>query len=242
MSADTSLLSVEKLDVCYGVVAAVRGVDFSLSHGTSTAIVGSNGAGKSTTLLSLVGCLPNTARQTGNILIDGKPRPRSVEASGLTIVPENGKVFTLLTVEENLRITGRRISRPTVTHEDVYTWFPRLAERRRTLAGNLSGGEQQMLAIGMALVGCPRLLILDEPTLGLAVPAIESMCEVLNQLRRDLSLTLLIAEADIRWLTRLADAAIVIDRGRIVARYASISDNLSLVQKHLTGGDAECAT
>lgn len=238
-NSETTLLEVTGLRVRYGVVEAVRGIDFTLLPGTSTAIVGSNGAGKSTTLLSLVDCLPSNAKRSGEIHVCGNSLSQGsahdANGLGVTLVPESGKVFTLMTVEENLSIAGRTIRQPTVTKNDVYGWFPRLAERRKTLAGNLSGGEQQMLAIGMALVGSPRLLILDEPTLGLATPAIEAMCEMLKTLRRDLSLTLLIAEADVRWLSHVSDAAIVIDRGKVISRYDSIVGQLDIIQRILTG-------
>lgn len=206
----TDILQVRRLEVQFGPIYAIRGIDFSVPAGSATALVGPNGAGKSSTLLAIARALPVNAKVSGSIEL--------ASSASVSMVPERDKIFTLLSVAENLRAADRLRGHGRVRVDDVYGWFPPLAERRRSLAGNLSGGEQQMLAIGMALLGTPSVLILDEPTLGLAVPVIERMCETLQTMRRDLNLTLLTAEAEVHWVPQLADSAIVLIRGSIVGR------------------------
>jgi len=204
-----TLLRVEGLEVTFRAVRAVSGIGFTLAPGSATALVGANGAGKSSTLLAIARALDASARIRGSIAV----------ASGhaVSMVPERDKVFGLLTVAENLAAADRQRGRGRVHIDDIYGWFPRLAERRASLAGNLSGGEQQMLAIGMALAGSPSLLLFDEPTLGLAVPIIDRTCDTLVRLRRELNLTLLCAEAEAQWIDRFAERALVLVRGEIVA-------------------------
>jgi branched-chain amino acid transport system ATP-binding protein len=204
----TTLLTVRDLRVSFGAIHAVRGIDLTIEAGRAAAIVGTNGAGKSSTLLALAGSVPASARSSGTIEVTGSTK--------ISMVPERDKIFSLLTVAENMTAADRERSRGRVGIDDVYGWFPRLAERRASLGGNLSGGEQQMLAIGMALLGSPALLLLDEPTLGLAVPIIEQLCEMLARLRSDLNLTVLCAEADVHWVDKLAESAVVLVRGNIV--------------------------
>ena len=211
-----TLLTVTNLIVRFGAIEAVRGFDLTLQRGTSTAILGTNGAGKSTTLLALAGALPRAAQWSGTVTVADK--------ASVSMVPERDKIFPVLTVAENLTAANRQRGHGRVGIADVYEWFPRLAERRTSLAGNLSGGEQQMLAVGMALLGSPVLLLLDEPTLGLAVPIIERMCDTLARLRKELNLTVLCAEAEVHWLDRLAEDAVVLSRGKIVER---LSGNLA---------------
>ena len=203
------LLSVRGLEVSFKAVHAVRGISFDLEPGSATALVGTNGAGKSSTLLAIAGALESGATCRGRIELP--------QGHVVSMVPEREKVFTLLTVAENLTAADRKRGRGRVVVGDVYGWFPLIAERRSSLAGNLSGGEQQMLAIGMALLGSPSLLLFDEPTLGLAVPIIERTCEALARLRRELNLTVLCAEAEPQWVDHLAERALVIARGEIVA-------------------------
>jgi branched-chain amino acid transport system ATP-binding protein len=209
------LVTVSNLAVQFDAVYALRGVSFELMAGSATALVGTNGAGKSTTLLAIAGALERGAARRGRV--DVGP------GNAVSLVPERDKVFTLLTVAENLAVADRQSGRGKVVIDDVFGWFPRLAERRSSIAGNLSGGEQQMLAIGMALVGSPSVMLFDEPTLGLAVPIIERTCETLAQLRRELNLTILCAEAEPQWVDQLADRALIITRGEIVL---PINENL----------------
>ena len=214
--AVSPLLSVRGLEINFKAVHAVRGISFDLEPGSATALVGTNGAGKSSTLLAIAGALGSGAHCRGRIEISA--------GHVVSMVPERDKVFTLLTVAENLIIADRQRGRGRVVVDDVYGWFPRIAERRTSLAGNLSGGEQQMLAIGTALIGSPSLLLFDEPTLGLAVPIIERTCEALARLRRELNLTVLCAEAEPQWVDQLAERAFIIARGEIVA---TIDTNLA---------------
>ena len=209
-------LSVRNLKVSFAGTVVVQDLSLDLPGGEAAALVGSNGAGKSTTLLALAGGLGVGAQTEGEIRLGGQDLTRSGRTREVSLVPEREKVFTTLTVGDNLRCAGPRRG-GVIGCDDVLSWFPRLAQRRTTLAGNLSGGEQQMLAIGMALLGSPRLLLLDEPTLGLAVPIIEQLCETLAQIRNDHGLTVLVAEADSQWLVSLAESAFIIQRGRIIS-------------------------
>jgi len=220
--AMTDLLAVRELDIRFGPIHAVRGISFSIPAARATALVGTNGAGKSTTLLAIANALPSSARMSGTIALSQGCAP--------SMVPERDKIFGLLSVSENLIAADRQRAKGHVRIDDVLNWFPRLAERRQSLAGNLSGGEQQMLAISMALLGLPSLLILDEPTLGLAVPIIERICETLGRLRKELDLTLLVAEAEPTWLPHLADDILVMTRGSIVE---TISGSAGKNQDHI---------
>lgn len=230
----SNLLSVRELDVRFGPIHAVRGVSFDVAPARATAIIGTNGAGKSTTLLAIADALPPSARRSGDVIL--------APGAGVSMVPEHEKIFSLLSVSENLTAADRHRSKGNVRTDDVLSWFPRLAERRQSLAGNLSGGEQQMLAIGMALLGSPSLLVLDEPTLGLAVPIIERMCDTLARLRKELSLTLLVAEAEPTWLPHLADQILVMTRGSIVETLTgSIEAKSEHIRKRLLGLDTVVA-
>jgi branched-chain amino acid transport system ATP-binding protein len=223
---DESWLSLRAVSVLYDGKRAVERLSLDLTQGDSVALAGSNGAGKTSLLTALAGLLRSGQRIEGTAAIGGMALRWSDVAghiaAGIRLVPERDKVFSLLTVAENLQIGGRRRGRKHVP--DVFNWFPRLAERRGTLAGNLSGGEQQMLGIAMSLLASPRLLLLDEPTLGLAAPVIENLCNSLAALRRDLGLTLLVAESDSQWLPHLVERAVVIDRGRLIATFDRVDD------------------
>ncbi|MFP3907427.1 MAG: ABC transporter ATP-binding protein, partial [Acidimicrobiales bacterium] len=161
----SALLEVRGLDVRYGQVQAVRGIDFSVDEGTVLAVLGANGAGKTSTVRAIAGAL----RRRGEVTFAGNPAPLRAwqcRRAGMAHVPEGRHVFANLTVAENLRLGGFGLRARDLS--PIFDLLPRLAERRRQVAGTLSGGEQQMLAIGRALVAEPRLLLLDEPTLGLA--------------------------------------------------------------------------
>lgn len=224
----SSALRLERLEVSYGLHPAVRGLDLAVAQGESIALVGANGAGKTTTLLALAGALRAGVRISGTQQFEGRTLPwgdvRTRLAAGISLVPEREKVFPLLTVRENLHIGTRRARGDRVRLDDVLAWFPRLGARQATLAGNLSGGEQQMLALGASLLGTPKLILLDEPTLGLAVPAIEDFCASLRRLRSELGLAALVAESNSNWLPHLADRAEVIDRGRRVAAFERLQE------------------
>ena len=215
-----ALLSVSGLSVNYGHIEAVRDVDLSLQAGQITTLVGANGAGKSTTLLALSGLIPKTA---GKVMFDGHdvtalPAHRLVSA-GMVQVAEGRATLTTLTVRENLELgayTRRDGAAARASDlERMFTLFPRLKEREGGLAGNLSGGEQQMLAIGRALMARPRLLLLDEPSMGLAPIVVQGIFRTLREIHAG-GLTIFLVEQNVRQALKLAERAYVLENGRIV--------------------------
>jgi branched-chain amino acid transport system ATP-binding protein len=212
------LLRVEGLRVHYGVIEAVSGVDLSIAEGRITALLGANGAGKSTTLLALSGLLKASA---GSILFEGRelrgqPPHRIVEC-GLIQVPEGREILTTLTVRENLLLgayTRRRQDKPEEDLEQMLDLFPRLKERLSGRAGNLSGGEQQMLAIARALMARPRCLLLDEPSMGLAPLLVQDIFKVLQRLN-DNGLTILLVEQNVHAALRISHDGYVMENGAI---------------------------
>ncbi len=214
-----SLLKVDNITVHYGRLAAVRNVSFDVGDGEIVCIVGPNGAGKSTTLLTISGILSPTEGTVsfGEKNITGM-NPENVARLGISQVPEGRHVFTSLNVEENLRI-GTRIRKDGAEIEKdfkmVLEMFPVLAERKRQPAGKLSGGEQQMLVIGRALLTRPRLMTIDEPSLGLAPKIVDRVYEVLTDLRNKIGLTLLIVEQSSERALKAADRLHVLRSGQI---------------------------
>ena len=215
-----AFLQVEGLKVAYGQVEAVKGIDLQLQEGQITTLVGANGAGKSTTLLALSGLVKKAA---GRVLLQGQDlsalAPHKIVASGMVQVAEGRATLTTLSVRENLELGAytRRDGRAQrlVDLERIYTLFPRLKERSDGLAGNLSGGEQQMLAIGRALMAKPRVLLLDEPSMGLAPIIVQDIFRTLREINRD-GLTIFLVEQNVRQALKIADQAYVIETGRIV--------------------------
>ena len=215
-----SLLSVRGLKVNYGHVEAVRGIDFDLEAGQITTLVGANGAGKSTTLMALSGLARKAA---GQVLFDGQDisaaPPHRIVGSGLVQVAEGRATLTTLTVRENLELGAytRRDGAAARAREieHVYSLFPRLEERSTQLAGSLSGGEQQMLAIGRALMAKPRLLLLDEPSMGLAPIIVQDIFRTLQRINAE-GLTLFLVEQNVKQALKLAQRAYVLENGRIV--------------------------
>jgi branched-chain amino acid transport system ATP-binding protein len=219
MSAAVNVLEVEDLTVAYGAVRALDGVSLSVPEGSVTAVLGANGAGKTTLLRTISGLL---RPREGRIALDGRDIGRaSVEnivRAGLAHVPEGRGVILELTVEENLRLGGlikRKGDGPRWSLDDVYELFPPLRERARRQATTLSGGERQMLAIGRALMSDPRLLLLDEPSLGLAPRLVAQIMAVLLRMRDERGLTVLLVEQNARSALSIADRAIVLNLGTI---------------------------
>ena len=215
-----ALLSVTGLSVNYGHIEAVRELDLSLPAGRITTLVGANGAGKSTTLLALSGLIPKAA---GKVMFDGHdvtalPAHKLVGA-GLVQVAEGRATLTTLTVRENLELgayTRRDGAAARASDlERVFALFPRLKEREGGLAGNLSGGEQQMLAIGRALMAKPRLLLLDEPSMGLAPIVVQGIFRTLREIHAG-GLTIFLVEQNVRQALKLAERAYVLENGRVV--------------------------
>ena len=213
-----SMLEVNDLHVYYGSIHAVKGVSFTVDKGEVVTLIGANGAGKSTTLNTIAGILP--ARR-GSVEFQGEgilgvPAHKMVR-KGIALCPEGRRVFTQMTVEENLQMGGytRTDAENADTMEDVYGHFPRLRERAYQVAGTLSGGEQQMLAMGRALMGRPDLIMLDEPSMGLAPILVDEIFSIIKSLN-DNGTTVLLVEQNASMALSIADRAYVLETGRIV--------------------------
>ncbi len=213
------MLKVSGIDVFYGDVQVLWDVSFHVDEGEVVALIGANGAGKSTTLRTISGLL-RPRRGTIEFMgerLDRIPPYRVIEL-GIAHVPEARRLFPEMTVEENLEMGALKPAakaRRAESLEKVYARFPRLKERRRQLAGTLSGGEQQMLAIGRGLMSLPRMILFDEPSLGLAPLLVEEVFNVVEEIRRD-GVTVLIVEQNVRQTLAIADRAYVLETGRIV--------------------------
>ena len=218
------ILSIKELSVNYGAIKALKGANLDVYHGEIVAVIGANGAGKSTMMSAIVGAVP---RASGEVLLDGMPLPTKsyqIVKAGVSISPEGRKVFAPLTVYENLEMGAFPLDdRKSIADqlEKVYNLFPRLKERHNQYAGTLSGGEQQMLAIGRALMAQPRVLLLDEPSLGLAPIIISEIFKELTEVNKLLGLTILIVEQNARKALLLSHRAYVLQTGRITMEGAS---------------------
>ena len=213
------LLEISGMRVHYGVVEAVKGIDLALQRGEITALLGSNGAGKSTTLLALSGLVKLTE---GSVRLNGVElgslSPHQIVACGVVQVPEGREILTTLTVKENLLLGAyRRRNRREIGADldGILVRFPRLRDRLHTAAGYLSGGEQQMLAIARALMGNPSLLLLDEPSIGLAPIIVAEIFEIVRTLNKQ-GLTIFLVEQNAREALNIADNGHVMENGRIV--------------------------
>ncbi|MFA1543153.1 ABC transporter ATP-binding protein [Actinomadura monticuli] len=223
------MLEVKDLTVQYGAVRAIGGVDLSVDEGSLTAVLGANGAGKTTLLRAVSGLLRPKA---GRVELDGADITRlpveDIVRRGVAHVPQSGGVITELTVEDNLRlgglwrVSGRR-DRAALARRvaEMYELFPPLAERRAKTAATLSGGERQMLALARALTGAPRLLLVDEPSLGLAPRVVAQLMAVLRRLCDEDGRTVLLVEQNARSALSVADRAVVLDLGAVVASEAA---------------------
>ena len=215
----TALLTIDRLEVRYGDLIGVADVSLTVPEGAVVALLGSNGAGKTTTLNAIAGLIPVAGGSItfGARRIDGKPA-YAIVRDGLALSPEGWRLFVQQSVENNLLLGATPLadrSRLPDLLERVYALFPRLAERRHQRAGTMSGGERQMLAIGRALMSAPKLLMLDEPSLGLAPAVVETMYDTLIRLHRG-GLTILLAEQAIEMALEVADHAYVLQVGRTV--------------------------
>lgn len=215
----TRLLEVENLHVSYGAIRALRGVSFGVEAGQVVTLIGANGAGKSTTLNSLSGLLPSTdGRVTFNGADITTAKPNAVNAAGLVQVPEGRQVIANMSVHENLQM-GAYLQHDAewIRHEiqRIFERFPRLHERREQKAGSLSGGEQQMLAVGRALLAKPRLLMLDEPSMGLAPLLVNDVFALIKEIKAA-GIPILLVEQNARKALQVADYAYVLERGQIV--------------------------
>jgi branched-chain amino acid transport system ATP-binding protein len=235
-----ALLEVSGLRVHYGAIEAVKGIDLELPRGEITTLLGANGAGKSTTLKALSGLLRASA---GSIVFDGAElrgaAPHRIVAQGLVQVPEGREILSTLTVRENLLLGAYRRKQSAEISADlasILTLFPRLGERLDGAAGNLSGGEQQMLAIARALMARPRLLLLDEPSMGLAPVLVQEIFKTLRQLNES-GLTIFLVEQNVRQALRIAHRAYVMENGAIVLSgpSAELLDNPGVIEAYLGG-------
>jgi branched-chain amino acid transport system ATP-binding protein len=212
-------LRVENLEVRYGDLVGIADVTLDVEPGTIVALLGSNGAGKTTTLNTIAGLVrPSGGRiRWREEQIAGEPA-YAIVTKGLALSPEGWRLFVTQTVEQNLRLGATALAdkgRLSALYDRVYTLFPRLAERRKQLAGTLSGGERQMVAVGRALMSEPKLLMLDEPSLGLAPAVVDQLYDALYKLHEE-GLTLLLAEQSIPLALAIADYAYVLQTGRTV--------------------------
>jgi branched-chain amino acid transport system ATP-binding protein len=213
------ILQVRQLHAQYGATRVLHGIDFDVKQGGITTILGANGAGKTTTLRAVCGMI----RPQGEVLlsgerIDGKPT-EDIVRRGVAHVPDGRGTFQHLTVEENLRLgayTRRDKDAVQTDYERIYTYFPRLRERRKQQAGTLSGGEQQMLAVSRALMLRPRLLLLDEPSFGLAPRIVRALFDILAEINRAEGTSMLLVEQNASIALRLADQAYLLETGRVV--------------------------
>ena len=233
------MIVVEDLHVYYGNIHAIKGVSFEVRKGEITALIGANGAGKSTIIKSICGLLNP---REGKILLDGSPIQRmsadEVVRLGVGLVPEGRRVFPVLTVDENLEVGAYgRSDKPGIAKdkEKMYETFPRLKDRQKQYAGSLSGGEQQMLAIARALMSKPKLLLMDEPSLGLAPLLVKQVFRIISELNKA-GLTIFLSEQNARSALTIAHHGIVMETGKV--RFANTAKALqanSVVQQAYLG-------
>ena len=208
-----SMLEVKDLQVYYGVIQALKGISFEVEQGDVVALIGANGAGKTTTLHTITGLLPSKA---GNITFEGTDITHvpgyKLVSMGIAHVPEGRRVFASLTVLQNLKSDKKEIED---TIEMIYKRFPRLKERKNQLAGTLSGGEQQMLAMGRALMSHPRLIVLDEPSMGLSPLYVNEIFDIIQEINKD-GVTVLLVEQNAKKALSISNKAYVLETGNIV--------------------------
>ena len=214
-----NVLEVKGLSVAYGKVEAVSKISLSVGEGKIVTVIGPNGAGKTTTLSAIMGLLPSSGQVTFDGSIEQVPEVERMVVRGMNLVPEKRELFGSMSIEDNLLLgafqrsrQGHRDHRETM--EDVFALFPRLKERRQQAAGTMSGGERQMLAVGRALMAKPKLLMLDEPSLGLAPLIVREIFRIITELRQR-GVSILLVEQNARLALSIADRAYVMDGGKI---------------------------
>jgi branched-chain amino acid transport system ATP-binding protein len=224
------MLKIEDINVFYGNIHALKGVSLDINKGEIVTLIGANGAGKSTLLKTISGLLKP---KNGNILFEGQSISgkvaQAIVKQGLSHVPEGRRVFSNMSVEENLELGAYLRKDKQGIKEDfekVYNLFPRLLERRKQLSGTLSGGEQQMLAMGRALMARPKLLLLDEPSMGLAPLLVKTICSIIEEINKS-GTTILLVEQNANMALSIADRAYVIETGKIVLSGSSDELNQS---------------
>ena len=214
-----AMLEVKNLEVYYGVICALKGISFEVNQGEIVTLIGANGAGKTTTMQSVVGLIP---KRSGSITFDGRDITKTpchkIVHLGMTQVPEGRRIFQELTVYENLLMGAYSIKDKSGFKNDldaIYTRFPRLHERKNQIAGTLSGGEQQMLAMGRAIMSHPKLLMLDEPSMGLSPLLVDQVFEIIKDINKD-GTTVLLVEQNAGKSLAISDRAYVMENGSIV--------------------------
>lgn len=214
-----ALLEVKDLQVYYGVIQALKGISFDVNEGEIVTLIGANGAGKTTTMQSIIGLIPS---RSGKVMFDGKDITKTpchkIVHLGMAEVPEGRRIFQELTVYENLLMgayTQKDKAQIKADIEAIYTRFPRLAERKSQIAGTLSGGEQQMLAMGRAMMSRPKLLLLDEPSMGLSPLLVDEVFEIIKDFKKD-GTTVLLVEQNAGKSLAISDRAYVLELGQIV--------------------------
>ena len=235
-----ALLEVKGLEVYYGVIQALKGISFEVGNGEIVTLIGANGAGKTTTMQSIMGLIP---ARSGVLLYDGQEITKmpchKIVHKGIVQVPEGRRIFQELTVYENLLMGAyvqKDMKKIRQDMEEIYHRFPRLAERRRQVAGTLSGGEQQMLAMGRAMMSHPRLLMLDEPSIGLSPLLVDQVFSIIKELHQS-GITILLVEQNAEKALKIADRAYVLENGEI--RYSGTGSELAgseTIKKAYLGG------
>ena len=233
------ILNVNNIAVFYGSIRAIKGISFTVNAGEVVTLIGANGAGKTTTLNTIAGLLHP---KSGSVSFMGENlasvSPHSIVSRGLALVPEGRRIFLQMTVEENLEMGAYTQKKEAVKPllEQVYEQFPRLKERRRQIGGTLSGGEQQMLAMGRALMSSPKLLMLDEPSMGLAPILVEQIFEIIRTLHRN-GTTILLVEQNAQMALSIADRGYVLETDKITLSGTGVElANSENVKKAYLGG------
>jgi branched-chain amino acid transport system ATP-binding protein len=242
----TQALALSGIDAYYGDSHVLHGVGFALEEGRLLGLLGRNGAGKTTCMSAIMGFVKP---RRGSITLFGEQigglAPDTIAHRGIGLVPQGRRVFKSLTVRENLSVAEQRRKntggRPAWTFERVYGLFPRLKERQQQLAGSLSGGEQQMLAIGRALMARPRLILMDEPSMGLSPLLVKEVFGIIRRLNRDLGITILLVEQNARMALSVASYGYIMEQGKVVldGDAAALAENEDVKEFYLGGHGAD---